>query len=689
VRHLLIILFFLFNMSSSRAQETGYRSSTTEQQLENLSEADDVETEDDSFQQQMNYFRKHPLNLNEATAPDLEELKILTALQIQQYLSYRRLLGRLLTLYELQAIPAWDVQTIQNISPFVTVKNDESIIEGLKTRWKGGEQTFLIRYGRMLEKSKGYDAPTSNSYYAGSRDKLFFRYKYNYKNLLQWGLLGDKDAGEQFFAGRQKQGFDFYSFHFFARQMGLIKALAIGDFTVNLGQGLIQWQSLAFRKNADVLAVKRQAAALRPYNSSGEYYFHRGAGITLQKGNWDATLFLSLKKISANLVSDSFFHDVVTAFQAGGYHRTPAENEDRNRLIQTAFGGRIRYEHRNGHAGFNMIYHHFSMPVQKSTDLYNLFALHGSSLTNTSVDYSYTYRNVHLFGEFAADDHLKKAILIGAVMSVDPKLDASVIYRKIDQSYQSLNGNAFTENSLPANESGLYAGITIRPGAWWQLEAYADMFRFPWLKYRVDAPTAGRDYFIQISYRPGKLVEVYTRYKNEAKQINRSNNLPTKMVDLVSKQNWRLQTTLALSGTLTVRNRIELLWYDRKGPAPEQGFLTYVEGFIKPRLKQWAGNLRLQYFETNGFNSRLYAYENDVPYSFSIPFYYEKGLRYYFNINWNTIKLFKKHRNGIAIDFWLKWSQTIYSKTNSIGSGLDEIKGNRKTEIKCQIVISR
>lgn len=50
------------------------------------------------------------------------------------------------------------------------------------------------------------------------------------------------------FKGRQKAGFDFYSVHLFARRLGIIQSLAIGDFTVNLGQGLIQWQSLAFKK---------------------------------------------------------------------------------------------------------------------------------------------------------------------------------------------------------------------------------------------------------------------------------------------------------------------------------------------------------------------------------------------------------------------------------------------------------
>ncbi|MEI2750598.1 MAG: hypothetical protein V9E88_17805 [Ferruginibacter sp.] len=127
------------------------------------------------------------------------------------------------------------------------------------------------------------DSSQATNFYPGSPQRVLVRYKYTYKNLLQYGIVGEKDAGEEFFKGSQKAGFDFYSAHLFARNMGIVKALALGDFTVNLGQGLVQWQSLAFKKGPDVLATKRQAAVLRPYNSFGEINFHRGVGITIGK----------------------------------------------------------------------------------------------------------------------------------------------------------------------------------------------------------------------------------------------------------------------------------------------------------------------------------------------------------------------------------------------------------------------
>jgi hypothetical protein len=676
------------------AQENERVSATTEQQLENLTQSTNAAIQDDAYLQQLDHFKRHPLNVNAATAEELAELDILSGLQVQSFIAYRKLLGKLVNRYELQAIPAWDIATIKKILPFIMVDDDKNLVEHLQDRWTGGDGILITRYGKMLEKSKGYDKPAAAgiNYYLGSRDKIFLRYTYNYKNLLQWGLLADKDAGEQFFKGYQRQGFDFYSFHFFARKLGIVKALAVGDFTVNFAQGLIQWQSLAFKKSADVLAIKRQAAVLRPYNSAGEYNFQRGAGITLQKANWETTWFASFRKISANTVPDTAIGDeAVSSFLTSGYHRTAAENEDRNSLRQTALGANLQYQGGNWHAGISSIHYHFSKPVQKADIPYNLFALQGSSLTNTSADYSYTWRNMHVFGEAAMDNTFNKAFLNGAIISLDAKADVSIVYRKISSAYQSVNANAFTENTYPVNENGLYTGLSVRPVASLQLNAYADVFRFPWLKYRVDAPSAGKDYLIQATYTPNKRVELYIRYSNEAKMINQPGAATTSIVDLVPQRDLRLQAAIVANKEITLRQRTELLWYN-SGAATSagQGFLSYLEAYYKPYRKPWQGNMRLQYFETDGYNERIYTYEADLPYNYSIPFYYDKGFSYYFNISWDASRFInRKKKKPVGMNCCLRWMQTIYPGKTSVGTGLDETTGNHHSEIKFQLIVIR
>src|SRR6187401_1267128 len=382
IRIFILLLFTIYySPFTSYAQESPV--STIEQQLENLADVDQAETEDDSYHQQWERFRKNPLNMNTADENDLRELKILSGLQIANLISYRKLLGKFISIYELQAVPAWDVQIIKKLLPFITVAEPIDLADVFKTRFGKGDHSLSFRYSQVLEKSAGFEKTSTGTKYLGGPSKLFLRYRYLYKNLLQYGVVGDKDAGEQFFKGAQKYGFDFYSFHFFARKLGSIQALALGDFTVNMGQGLTQWQGLAFRKSVDVLGIKRQSPVLRPYNSAGEFSFHRGAGVTWQKGKFEATGFISYRKLSANFVADTVSHEeYITSFLNSGYHRTESEIAGRHKLGQLALGGNLKYKGGNWQAGFNAINFNFSSPVVKRQEPYNLYAISGKNWGN-------------------------------------------------------------------------------------------------------------------------------------------------------------------------------------------------------------------------------------------------------------------------------------------------------------------
>lgn len=654
----------------------------TEQQLENVAEQQNGEPEDDAYLQTMAQFRKNKLNLNAVEESDLKELKLVSALQIQNFLKYRKLLGNLISIYELQAIPAWDLATIQKVLPYVRVGNVVPFSASLKQRLIAGGHSVLLRLQQVLEKSDGFIRPDSiSNRYGGSAQKVFFRYKYLFRNLLQFGLTADKDAGEQFFKGNQKQGFDFYSFHLFARKLGPVKSLALGDFTVNLGQGLIHWQSLAFKKSADITAVKRQSDVLRPYNSPGEYNFMRGAGITVAVNNFDFTAFASVHKLDGSFNTDTSQtnDDYVSSILNSGYHRTPAEVAKKNALTQTTVGGTISYSKNNVHVGVNGIGFKFSAPLMRNIFPYNQYAIGGNDWFNYSVDYGYTYQNFHFFGEAAMDKNSSKAIVTGLLASLDAKVDASVVYRNIEKSYETLYGNAFTESTLPTNEKGLFTGISLKPTPFFKIDAYADVFSFPWLRYRVDAPTRGSEYLLQVSYIPGKQLEVYSRFKNENKAINLAGTgLATRPVYARPKESWRTQVSYKISRQFTYSQRVEILWFDpHEKERSEQGFLVYVDGNYKPLNKRVAVNGRLQFFQTDGFNSRLYSFESDVLYSYSIPQFIGKGLRYYLNLTCDA---------GKKMTIWCRWAQTIYANQSSIGSGLDAISGNKRSEIKFEIL---
>lgn len=652
-----------------------------EQQLENITENnEDVEPEDDSFLQQMQYFLKNPIHINSVNEATLEELKILTPLQLQQFFLYRKLLGKLIHAYELQAIPGWDIRTIQKIRPYITIDAEFSLKATMRQRLLGGEHYVLARGTQVLEKAKGYRVDSGAvNFYPGSPQRFLFRYKYAYKNLLQYGVLAEKDPGEQFFKGMQKQGFDFYSFHIFLKNIGIVQTLAIGDFTVNLGQGLVQWQNMAFQKGIDMVNMKRSAFVLNPYHSTRESNFHRGAGITLGKKHWQITVFGSYKKIDGNIIVDSFLQvNTVSSLPVSGYHRTRSETEDKNMQGQLSYGGNFSYRHNRLHVGINAIRYNFKLSFKKSNEPYNMYAPSGKSFGNYSFDYGYTYKNIHVFGEVAFTHKLSKAFVNGIIISTSSSTDIGIFYRNISPAYQSFSSSAFTQNTFPVNEKGLFMGIALRPSGYWHINIYADFYKFPWLKFRINRPAEGSEYGLQATYKPNKQLEIYSRYRVESRPAN-SDSEPLGVVPVLPqpRKNWRIQFSYNISSSMTLRSRVELVWVNKKGIQAEQGFLTYFDFLFKSVKSPLSAGLRLQYFETDSYNTRIYAFENDVLYSFSIPSFYDKGYRYYLNI---------KYEAGKKLSLWAKWTQTIYRDKIFIGSGLDEIGGNKKSELKMQVL---
>lgn len=646
-----LLLMILFAGSILFAQEIPV---AAEQQLENLADAG-TEPDDDTYLQEMAYFLKHPVQLNTAGEEELKQLRILNELQVQSLLHYRRLFGPLVNMYELQAIPYWDISTIRRVLPYCTLSSAD--IAPLKKMFKGGEHSILFRFSQVLEKNSEYNSSAGNGMYRGSPQRLLLRYRYNRKNAVLYGITADKDAGEQFFKGAQRYGFDFYSFHFFIKNNTRLKALALGDFTVNMGQGLIQWQSLAFKKSADALAVKRQSPVLRPYTSAGEFYFYRGAGATLQQGKIQITTFVSFRKLNANVITDTLTNEErVSSLLTSGYNRTNGELADRNKLSQQTAGANIVFKQKRWHAGINAVAHRFSLPIQKQEEPYNLFAIGGNSWYNLSADYSATIRNMHFFGEAAIDKRGGKAMINGLQLSADPRLDIAVIHRRLAENYQALYGNAFTENTSPSNENGLYIGAAFRPFPGWRADIYYDIYRFPWLKYRTDAPSGGRDYLIQLTVAAGRKTEIYSRFRREVKEANLSvinGSSSTSHVGPVYRTNWRTQVAARINAALTLRCRTELVWFRPAGGQAETGFLSFFDAVYKPLLASWAISGRLQYYNTGSYDSRVYAYENDVAYSYSIPAFYGEGYRFYL--------VFQKDA-GKNLQFWVRWAASIFQK---------------------------
>jgi len=675
------------------AQDPGEPVAADEAIFENVNEQDQENIEDDSYLQQLDLYRRRPLNLNTAAEDEIAALKILHELQLKSFLNYRRLMGNLISIYELQAIPGWDINIIRQLLPYVTINRQSSLAENLLQRKKAAVNSLLLRYATILEKPAGYNLPVipGAQYYLGSREQLMLRYKFNFRNSLQLSLLGEKDAGEEFFKGSQKQGFGFYSGHLLLKNIGVIRCFVIGDFAINMGQGLMQWQNFSFGKGPGILSIKKQSPTLQPYSSTGELNFQRGLGITMAKKNWETSFFISHRKLGGNIttdVSDNEKH--ITSFNSSGYYRTVSELADRANTRQISFGATLKYKSANWHIAANVVHYGFSEILGKRDEVYNLYSIDGKHWWNAGIDYSYTYRNFHFFGETSIDKKTNLATLNGLLISLDSKLDITVLYRGISKKYQALYAAAFTENSLPSNEKGIYIGMSLRPATSLKLDAYADLYQFPWLKFRANARSSGLDYLLQCTFSPGRNISLYTRIHYKSKWLNDGNAASIlQPLTIFPQFNWRLHASISIDKRSSIQHRAEITWFNRRSIKKEEGFLflsEYSRKMLKNRLQ---GSVRLQYFETNGYNSRIYVFERDLLYSASVPAFFDKGLRYYINsrVDCSQFINFFAKRSSTKMDLWFKWSQTIYSGKSSIGEGIDVIKGSGKSNIRVQILI--
>lgn len=656
-----------------------------QQILESISEETEESFNFDAFLEQLSDMLRKPLDLNKATFEDMMNFRLLTPEQVNEIIKHREKFGRFITIYELQAVPQLDLASIYRILPFVTVKSD---IDDYRVNSFGqvmgeGDFELYLRYSQVLEEQKGYtalDSGESGSRYPGHQSKIYSRFRYSFPNKLSYGFTVEKDAGEEVFKGTQPRGFDFYSGHLFIKNVSVFKSIAIGDYDVKIGQGLVMWSGFGFGKSPLVASIKKSSEALRPYTSVDENNFLRGVAATVEAGNFEITGFFSRDRKDANITErDTTDEDALTAqatsLQESGLHRTPSELEDKDAIRQTVAGGYLKYKKRASHIGVSAVHTRLDAPLQQGNDLYNQFEFYGDRLTNIGADYAFLLKNFYFFGEFAMTDSRAISTLHGCIASIDPKVDISLLYRYYQRDYFSFFSNPFGESRNPYNEQGIYSGLSVKPVKNFQLDAYIDYYRFPWLKYQIDAPSSGLDFLAQLTWRPSKKLEMQGRYKNENKEGNQTGT--TAKLDEVAnigKQNIRYNVKYKISQSVSFENRFEYVIYNEG--VKQSGYLIYQDITFKPLSFPLSLSARFALFDTYSYDSRVYAYEDDVLYYYSVPPYYYKGTRFYAVLRYKATRW---------LDMWLKFGQWYFSNRDAIGSGLDEIDGNVKSEIRGQV----
>ncbi len=631
-------------------------------------------------------FRNNKININKATYEDLKQLSFLTDIQVQNILNHREQFGDLIRLEELQVVPSIDAQTVFLLGQFTSIGFSSG-----SSKFKFGEQLsqanhrLYLKWERTVEEKKGYKKNEEGfSNYLGDPNYLYLRYRMANGNRFIAGFTAERDAGEEFFTGSNKNGFDFYSGFIYARDLSnRIKYLSLGDYSISLGQGLILHNGFGAGKSSYVMNVKRGGRTIRPYSSVNEINFFRGIATTIAiNKNTDLTLFGSSNNLASSIRIDSIDREnfeFIGSIRQDGNHRTLTEILTKNSVTTKNAGGRLAFQFGRMDLAVNALYSKLSVPIIPSDELYKKFNFTGDRLVNTSLDYSYRYRNYNLFGELAFSDTGGNALLAGLLTSINPKVDISLVYRNYAKDYHVLNANAFAESSTPINEQGLYMGILVNVSKSFKLSSYFDMWNHPWLRFRRDAPSNGKEFFVKAEYIKKRKFYAYVQYRLEHKQENVEIE-GIKIDGLANLQLHRLRFHFnnKLNREWEVRNRFELSYFE-KHDLQSYGYLIFQDLIYKPVGKNLSFTARYCLFDTDGFESRIYAYENDILYEFAIPFFQNRGSRFYINTRYKINKL-------ITAEF--RYSRTQYTNIDEISSGNEEIMDNKKTDLKAQLKFS-
>lgn len=682
----LIIFFFVFFISSPiKAQVIPPENDElNQQQLENAAQDAPDDADLSELIETRTYFINHPINLNNSTHDELLQPGILNDLQADALLRHIKLNGSLIVLEELQTIEGFDVPLIQNLLPYVTLGRGADFTQwSLKNVLKNSRHELIIRGTQVLEKQKGFDVPdedTTSTRYLGSPLKFYTRYRYTSGRKISLGITAEKDAGEEFFKGTQPS-YDFYSGHLMIRDLGFVRSVVIGDYHLGYGQGLVLWSSLAYGKSADVMNIKRNAQGIRAYTSVNEFSLFRGAATALGYKNFQLDIFYSKRKLDANFTTIDSINDfqLITSISEDGYHRTKSEIEDKNKVSQSVYGAHLKYEKGPLELGATYYYSKSDIPLLKKEGVYNQYYFFGSSNTNIGVDYSYHFRNLNFFGEVAHSENGAVSYLNGLLLSLDPRVSISLFNRNYARHYQCASCNPLRESSAQ-NERGTYAGVALQLLTGLKASAYIDVFKFPWLKFGVSAPSQGYEWLGQLTYTPSKKAEMYFRYKQTVKEENVPGSVtPLDRLRNRTQNNYRFNAAYKVTQAFSLQSRVEFNVVQTEGIANDNGYVLFQDVTYHPMSKPYSFSLRYGLFDTDSYDSRIYAFERDIPGVYAIPSYYYRGSRFYIMTRYNIMR---------GISFWIRYGRTLYSNQKTVGSGLDEIDDNHKSDLKVQLKFS-
>lgn len=670
------VVFFVDNSYSQEIWED-----VTEQLLIN---DDENSGQLENMLEDLTDLKEHPININTATKEQLEIFPFLTDRMIENILYYVYKYGPVLTEKELLMVQDMDTHIVRLLKPFITFEKTDNEQRKLsfKDILKYGKQEFSTRLDIPLYTRKGYQpipakeiVENPNKRYLGYAFYHNFRYSFRYNDKVYVGLTAEKDAGEPFFAGKNKKGYDHYSPYVLIKNVGRINALALGNYRLSYGYGLVMNTDFNMGKTTSLSTLGNRSSGIKKHSSTDEYNYFQGVAASFRFfRQWTMDAFYSYRKLDG-IVDNQF----ITSVKEDGYHRIPRDFEKKHSFDNQLIGTNIQYKGKSLKTELTAVYNVFNKVLNPTYRPYNKYYPRGRDFLNVGVNYRYFWKQFTLSGETAIDKKGKIATINLIRYSPKSSFQLWVMNRFYDVAYQSVYGGSIGEGSMVQNESGFYIGLETNVLRYLKLTTYGDFFYFPWKKYQLSKNgTSGFDGVVQISYSPSYELDMFIRYryKNKYKDFVPDDGEKTTVPYI--QQKWKYSLNYNPVDEWVLKTSLDMVHNAYSKQKPSLGFLVSQSIGYKHRKFPLQLNLNAAWFHTDDYASRISIYEKGLLYSFSFPSFYGSGIHLGMNVRYELNEHFI---------FQFKYAMTCYKNRQVIGTGLEQIDGNQKNDLYFQLRI--
>ncbi len=625
LRSLLFVLILQFLLMHVEA-ETPISDSATAEKPREIVDMDEETISESSLQQFFERFEKI-LNINTATEDELGSIPGMSELPLHSIVEYRKSVGRIYSLSELKNIPGMTPDLFHTLT-FCCSTVNENKTSSIKLR------------SRMIE---GFPAENGflNGSYKGSNYALYNRLQINVTKTVECGIITQRDAGD-------KDLIDFTSGYIQLRPGRIIQSCIIGDYSIDRGEGVEFFNSSAFRNYSGLhLSWSPQSHLSSPNHSTSPSSFYRGACMDIDLSLIHGFLFYSSKNIDANLDTQGS----ITSFSENTYHRTDTEISKKWNTQEKVVGGGFDIQTWLGNVGCSG----YSSGYNRSFSKGNTLNIDGDRVSAVGISYNLhlvdldEQKAIHLTGEWMEDQNNT----IGGLTLLRFQTNSYVLYgsfRTYPSGFCSIHGNALSDGSMK-NEKGARIGLTLQVSSSTSCSFFEDFLVHPDCSSSNPLPEYSRKLYFELTHQLSPDFQTKFLY----------NHVQSSSVSEFNSDGVRCDMRYRITEKCTMEARGEI-----KDISDVWDILVFYD--LHYQINSLTTDARIVYFRTDDYSTRCSELEDDVPGAWNSQALFGTGIRWYFCLGYSI-------SNSLHTD--VKISETVKHGVSSLGTGTDQIMGNK------------